>query len=55
MGGQTDGRMNGQTAVPSSVCPLNFFEVEGITMHICRSYGPGKLKFMTILSFDLYV
>ena len=49
------GVMEGQTNRPKPICPFNFFEVGGITIHKCTSFGPDKLKFITILSFDLHV
>ena len=36
------GVMEGQTNRPKPICPFNF-EVAGITMHKCTSYGPDKL------------
>ena len=37
--------MEGQMKRPKPVCPFNFFEVGGITMHKCTSYYPDKLNF----------
>ena len=36
--------MDGLTNRPKSICPFNFFEVGGITMNECTSYGPDKLN-----------
>ena len=36
--------MDGQTNRPKPICPFNFFEVGGITMHKCTSYVPDKLN-----------
>ena len=41
---RTDGRTYGQTDWPKQICPLNFFELRGIIMHKCGSYGPDKLN-----------
>ena len=40
-GGGVDGRTDKQA---QSICSFNFFEIEGITMHKCTSYGPDKLN-----------
>ena len=47
--------MDGQMNRPKPFCPFNFFEVGGITMHKCTSYGPDEAQSMTILSFDIQV
>ena len=39
-GGGVDGRTENRL---KPICPFNFFEVGGITMHKCTSYGPDKL------------
>ena len=36
--------MDGQTSRPIPIYPFNFFEVGGITMHKCTSYGSDKLN-----------
>ena len=36
--------MEEQTNRPKPICPFNFLEVGGITMHKCTSYGPDKLN-----------
>ena len=36
--------MDGQTNRPKPICPVDFFEVGGITVNKCASYGPGKLN-----------
>ena len=35
--------MDQQSNWPKPICPFNFFEVGGITMLNCTSYGPDKL------------
>ena len=35
-----------KTNRPKSICPFNFFEVGGITMHKCTSNVPDKLKLL---------
>ena len=52
MGGGVDARTEEQA---QTNLPLQFLRSWGITMHKCTRYGPDKLKFMTILSFDLQV
>ena len=36
--------MDGQTNRLKSICSFNFFEVGGITMTKCTSYGPEKVN-----------
>ena len=44
-GGGGGGKMGfGWADRPKPNCPFNFFEVGGITMHKCTSYGPDKLN-----------
>ena len=39
------GGCNGKTVEQAQTnLPFNFFEVGGITMHKCTSYGPDKLN-----------
>ena len=38
------GLMDGYTNRPKPICPFNFFEVGGITMHKCKCYGHDKLN-----------
>ena len=38
------GDMDRQTNRPKPICPFNFFEVGGLTMAKCTSYGPDKLN-----------
>ena len=38
------GLMEGQTNRPKPLCPFNFFEIGGMTMHKCTSCGPDKLS-----------
>ena len=38
--------MDGQTNRPKPICPFNFFEVGGITMHKCTSYVSDKLNLL---------
>ena len=55
-GGGGDGEgglMDGYTNRPKPICPFNFFEVGGITMHKCKCQW--QAQFITILSFDLQV
>ena len=43
--GGGEGRwMDGQTNRSKLICPFNFFEVGGITMHKCTSYVPDRLN-----------
>ena len=44
-----DRWMDGQMDKP--MCPLNFFEAGGITMHECKSYGPDKLNLWPFYHF----
>ena len=44
-GGEGRGEMmEGHTNRPKPICPLKIFEVGGITMHKCTSYGPDKFN-----------
>ena len=45
--------MDEQTDGPKPICPLNFFEIVGITMHKCSKLWPWQAQFMVILSFNL--
>ena len=39
-----EGEMDRQTTRPKPICPFNFFEVGGITINKCTSYGPDQLN-----------
>ena len=43
-GGCGRGFMDAQTDKPQTNLPFNLFEVGGITIHKCTSYGPHKLN-----------
>ena len=38
--------MDGQTNRAKPICPFNFLEVGGRTMHKCTSYVPDKLNLL---------
>ena len=45
--------MDRQTNRPKPICPFNFFEVGGLTMNKCTSYGRDKLNLSFIPFYHL--